>query len=122
MKYSLLGLILLAGSVSAQPLPSAIDCYQNSTQAKDIDAYMSCFADGAEMLDVSRTIDGNRAIRAWALNEVIPYGNTFAHRKILQEDTGYAKTEVKWSAWVAHYHYWWNQDGKITRMSLQYAD
>ncbi|MDG3086399.1 nuclear transport factor 2 family protein [Vibrio hannami] len=122
MKYGFLSLLLLAGSTVAQPLPTAIDCYQSSTQARDIDAYMACFTDDAVMVDVSRTFEGQSAIRRWALNEVIPSGDSFSHKDILETSPGYAKTLVKWSAWNAHYHYWWNDGGKITRMSLQYAD
>ncbi|WCP68985.1 hypothetical protein LYZ37_20890 [Vibrio tubiashii] len=83
---------------------------------------MTCFAEGAVMIDVSRNFLGKDVIRRWALNEVIPYGQSFAHRTILEQKPSYAKTEVKWSSWVAHYHYWWNDEGKITQMSLQYAD
>lgn len=122
MRYNLLALVLVAGSTIAQPLPTAIDCYQSSTQSKDINAYMACFAEDAVMIDVSRNFSGKDAIQRWALNEVIPYGQSFSHRKILEREAGYAKTEVKWSSWVAHYHYWWNDEGKITQMSLQYAD
>ncbi|MEM6986949.1 MAG: nuclear transport factor 2 family protein [Pseudomonadota bacterium] len=116
--------LLLTASVAiaADPLPTAIDCYQTSTRAKDLDAYMACFTRDAEMIDVTRRFTGHNAIRRWAQREVIPSGDSFKHRKILESDAGYAKTEVKWSAWVVHYSYWWNQDGKITRMSLQYAD
>ncbi|WP_375749101.1 hypothetical protein [Vibrio sp. HN007] len=122
MKYSLLPLLLLAGSAVAQPLPTAIDCYQNSTQSRDIDAYMACFTEDAVMVDVSRTFKGKEAIRRWALNEVIPSGDSFSHKEILDSAPDYAKTLVKWSAWRAHYYYWWNDEGKITKMSLQYAD
>ena len=52
-------------------LPTAIDCYQTSSNAKDIDAYINCFTEDAEMIDVSRTFNGHDAIRAWALREVI---------------------------------------------------
>lgn len=103
-------------------LPAAIACYQAAAGAKDIDAYMDCFTPDAEMLDVSRVFNGHDAIRAWALREVIPAGDTFRHRRILDAAPGYAKTEVQWLSWVVHYHYWWNAAGKITKMSLQYAD
>ena len=106
----------------AETLPTAINCYQQSTNAKDIDAYMACFTDNPTMIDVSRTFKGQERIRRWALAEVIPYGNRFKHRKILVSKPGYAKTEIKWLSWVAHYYYWWNAQGKITKMSLQYAD
>ena len=106
----------------AEDLPQAITCYEQSTNAKDIDAYLSCFTPDAEMIDVSRTFVGHDAIRTWALREVISRGDTFRHREILERSEGYAKTEVNWMSWIVHYFYWWNEDGKITRMSLQYAN
>ncbi len=112
----------LGGPAQAQELPAAIACYQSSANAKDIDAYMACFTQDAEMIDVSRTFTGQEAIRAWADREVIPGGDSFRHRKILEQSDGYAKTEVNWLSWVVHYSYWWNADGKIAKMSLQYAN
>lgn len=106
----------------AESLPKAINCYQTSTNSKNVDIYLSCFEGNAEILDVNRTIKGKPAIRRWANREVMPHGETFKHRKILEQRKGYAKTEVKWLSWVVHYYYWWNEDGIITRMSLQYAD
>ena len=115
---------LAAGSVAfaSEKLPTAIKCYQDSTNAKDIDAYLGCFTPDAEMIDVSRTFVGHEAIRKWALREVIPKGDAFTHRRILESSEGYAKTEVSWLRWVVEYSCWWNEDGKITKMSLQYAD
>ncbi len=109
------------GRAQTSDLPTAIDCYRAATNGRDIDAYMDCFADDALMIDVSRDFQGRERIRAWALREVIPHGDSFAHRKILEGEDGYAKTEVKWLSWVVHYSYWWDEDGKITKMSLQYA-
>ena len=71
LKRSLLALVLLAQPLQAADLPTAIACYRDSTNAKDIDAYMACFTEDAEMIDVSRTFTGRDAIRAWALREVI---------------------------------------------------
>ena len=122
LRHSLLAFAIAAQSAFAEGLPQPISCYQQSANAKDIDAYMSCFTPDAEMIDVSRTFTGSDAIRAWALREVIPSGETFKHRGILEQDDGYAKTEVNWLSWVAHYSYWWDEAGKITRMSLQYAN
>lgn len=59
--------------------------YQESTYAKDIDAYLGCFAEDAEMIDVLRSFVGHDAIRPWALREVTPNGETFAHSKVLAE-------------------------------------
>ena len=106
----------------AEELPSAISCYRDSTNSKNIEAYMACFAPGAEMIDVSRSFTGHDAIRAWALREVISSGESFAHRRILERSEGYAKTEVNWLSWVVHYSYWWDDEVRITKMSLQYAD
>lgn len=122
LKYLAVFLALGAVPALAEDLPQAITCYQDSANAKDINAYMACFTQDAEMIDVSRTFNGHDAIRAWALREVIPGGDTFAHREILEQDEGYAKTEVNWLSWVVHYSYWWDAEGKITRMSLQYAN
>lgn len=122
LKYLTISMAIVAGPALAQDLPQAISCCQESANAKDIDAYMACFTEDAEMIDVSRTFNGQDAIRAWAEREVIPSGDTFRHREILEQSEGYAKTEVNWLSWVVHYSYWWNADGKITRMSLQYDD
>lgn len=126
LKHSLLAftfaLPFLAQPLMAEDLPQAIACYQDSTNARDIDAYMACFTPDAEMIDVSHSFSGQDAIRAWALREVISHGETFRHRRILKTSEGYAKTEVNWLSWVVHYSYWWNEAGRITRMSLQYAD
>ncbi|MBF2759356.1 MAG: nuclear transport factor 2 family protein [Ectothiorhodospiraceae bacterium AqS1] len=123
MKYLIAMIFLVATlAVAEDDLPTAIACYQESANAKDIEAYMACFKEDAEMIDVSRTFNGHEAIRAWAVREVIGSGQTFRHRKILDASQGYAKTEVKWLTWIVHYSYWWDEDGKITRMSLQYAD
>ena len=85
LKCGLLALFLLVlpfkadilPTAKAEDLPTAISCYQDSTNAKDIDAYMACFTPDAEMIDVSRTFTGHEAIRAWALREVISHGDTF---------------------------------------------
>ena len=122
LRQVLLALACVAGPASAQQLPIAIACYQDSTNAKDIGAYMACFTEDAQIIDVSRTFSGQDAIQAWAEREVIPGGDTFRHREILEHSDGYAKTEVNWLSWVVHYSYWWNDDGKIIKMSLQYAD
>ena len=109
-------------NLMAAELPTAIQCYQQATNSKSIDAYMNCFTADPVMIDVSRTITGRAAIKRWALAEVIPNGTTFQHRKIIESKPGFAKTEVKWMRWVVHYSYWWDQSGKITKMSLQYRD
>lgn len=103
-------------------IPTAILAYQTGANSKNINTYMAAFGDEITILDVSREISGRDNVRAWALREVIPSGQTFKHRRILEQSEGYAKTEVNWLSWVAHYHYWWDEDGKITRMSLQYAN
>ncbi|WP_025772067.1 nuclear transport factor 2 family protein [Thioalkalivibrio sp. HK1] len=97
MKYLIAVVFLVATTVVAEDdLPIAIACYSESTNAKDIDAYMACFKEDAEMIDVSRTFNGHDAIRAWAIREVIGSGQTFRHRKIIEASEGYAKTEVNW--------------------------
>lgn len=112
----------MAATAAAESLPKAVECYRNSTQSKDIDAYMNCFADNPTILDVNRTLRGEATIRKWALTEVIPHGDEFMHNEILEQNSNYAKTLVRWMVWNAHYYYWWDDNGKITKMSLQYAD
>ena len=118
----LVSLLAVTPVFASEKLPTAIACYQTATNSQNIDAYMACFSDNPEMIDVSRTFRGQKDIRAWALREVIGSGQSFKHRKTLETSPNYAKTEVNWLSWVAHYHYWWDQDGKITKMSLQYAN
>lgn len=118
-------LLVLAANVhplNADELPPAIACYQSATNTGDIDSYLACFAADAKMIDVSREFVGHDAIRAWAIREVIPNGETFSHREFLEVGEGYAKTEVNWMRWVVHYSYWWDAENKITQMSLQYAN
>lgn len=114
--------VVLLNSTYAQTMPKVIECYRNSTQSKDIDAHMKCFVDNPTIIDVSRTLEGSESIRNWALREVIPNGDQFKHREILEQKENYAKTLVRWMIWNAHYFYWWNDSGKIIKMSLQYAD
>ena len=122
LKRFCLALVFLSQPAYADSLPVAISCYQDRTNTKDIDACMACFVPDAEMVDVNRTINGAEAIRAWAEREVIPKGDTFRHRRILESDNNFARAEVNWLTWVVHYSCWWDDSGKITRMSLQYAD
>ena len=119
VRLSLLALAMLSQPALTEDLPKPISCYQDGTYAKDIEAYMSCFTADAEMIDVSRTFVGQDAIRAWALREVISNGETFRHRKILEQEPGNAKTEVNWPAGSFTTHFGWDEDGKISCMSLQ---
>lgn len=118
----LAGLVTLAIPTWADDLPAAISCYQTATNSQDIEAYLACFTDDAVMIDVNREFVGHDAIRVWAEREVMPGGQSFKHLQILEYKDGYAKTEVNWASLVLHYHYWWNGEGKITKMSLQYAE
>lgn len=99
-------LALLSAPAMAQDRPVAIQCYQTSANAEDIDAYMDCFTEDAQIIDVSRTFSGVGAIRPWAMRDVIPNGDTLRHLEILELSDGYAKTEVSWLSWVVHYYYW----------------
>ena len=109
-----LTLAALSHPALAEDLPEPVSCCQDSANAKDIEACMSCVTTAAEMVDVSRTFAGKDAIRAWALREVIPSGETFRHRRIQEQGTGFAKTEANWPNWLVHCTYWWDDAGKIT--------
>ena len=102
-RQSLQAIAMLSQPAFAEDLPKPISCYQDGINARDIDAYMSCFTAGAEMIGESRTFAGQDAIRAWALREVTSNGETFRHREVLGQGPGYAKTEVNWPNWVVHY-------------------
>ena len=103
-------------------IPEAIQCYEKATNSENIENYMSCFVADATIIDVGRKIEGYSDIKRWALREVISYGKSFEHRKVLEQKKGYAKTEVKWRSWVVHYYYWWDKNDKLVKMDLQYAN
>jgi hypothetical protein len=108
--------------LGAEDLPRPLACYQKSARAENIESYMSCFADGAVMIDMGRTFTGKAEIKRWAQREVIPNGSTFKVLAILDRSPGYYKTFVQWMSWRVHYHFWYDHKGKITKMSLQYAE
>jgi hypothetical protein len=118
----LLFFILGSSFLIAEELPIPLACYKKYTQARDIDGYISCFDKEAVMIDVSKTFTGKEEVRRWASREVIPNSNTFDFIEILDEVPGYFKTYVNWMSWKVHYHYWYNENGKITKMSLQYSN
>lgn len=60
-------LLLPAQPLKADDPPEAISCCRDGANAGDIDAHVACLAADAGMIDVSRTITGRDAIRAWAL-------------------------------------------------------
>lgn len=103
-------------------LPKAIEAYQLGAQSEDIEQYMEAFADDISILDVRREIIGRDNVRRWALNEVVNNGSTFNHIEIIEQMGRYAQTEVNWLSFRAHYYYWWNEEGQITHMSLQYTN
>lgn len=57
-RLALLSLFLPSPLIAQDNLPAAVQCYQVSANAQDLDAYMDCFAPDAEMIDVSRTFTG----------------------------------------------------------------
>jgi hypothetical protein len=72
---------------------------------------MSCFVDDAVMIDVGGTFKGKKAIRNWTLRDVIPNGDTFEVKQILDSGPGYYKNSVQRMSWVVHYHFWYNEQG-----------
>ncbi len=111
-----------ATAVSAQSIPAAVDAYRQATNARDLEAYVALFADDAIMVDVGRRFTGRSAIRPWAAREVMPHGETFAIRSVEATSPGYAKVLVNWYRWIVYYYFWYDDENRITMMSLQYRE
>lgn len=121
LRQGLLALAMLSQPAFAGDLPKPISFYQDAANAKDIDAYMSCFTADAEMTDVSRAHTGQDAIRAWALREVTAKG-IFRQRENLERGAGTCEDRRELAELEHLLHIRWVDEGKITRMSFQYAN
>ncbi|BDP43827.1 hypothetical protein DAETH_37960 (plasmid) [Deinococcus aetherius] len=121
---------LLAPTAFGQPAPSSarvsvpapVQCYVNAVNRNNLNALVSCFASGGVVIDVSRQIRGQEAIRTWARNEVM--GGTLRVLSATPRPNG-VRLLVHWAprgsqGWRAAYTFtYWN--GKLTRADLQYA-
>ncbi|MEV5828489.1 nuclear transport factor 2 family protein [Spirillospora sp. NPDC052242] len=119
---------LVAGCGSDEPpaapdvLP-AVEAYVDAVNARDLDALAESFAPDGEVVDVSRTIAGRAAIRAWARDEVI--GGTLRVLSVAERRDDGRKLLVHWAprgseGWRAHYDFTVSASG-ITTADLQYA-
>ncbi|MEU4542517.1 nuclear transport factor 2 family protein [Nonomuraea dietziae] len=119
-----------ATTPSATASPQAVQgvgreamAYVDAVNAGDLDALVASFAEGAEIVDVSRSIHGRAAIREWASNEVI--GGRLTVLSIAQERQDGQRLLVRWApggsdGWRAHYDFTW-ANGRIVKADLQYA-
>lgn len=97
--------------------------YVDAVNAGDLDALVASFAPDAEIIDVSRSIQGHDAIRQWAGNEVI--GGTLRVLSIAERRADGQKLLVHWApggsgGWRAHYDFTVG-GGRIVKADLQYA-
>ncbi|MDP9486795.1 MAG: nuclear transport factor 2 family protein [Actinomycetota bacterium] len=100
----------------------AESCYVDAVNAEDLNALVGCFSPEGVVVDVSDRIEGQDAIRRWAVNEVM--GGTL---EVLEAEprTGGVRLLVHWapegsSGWRAYYTFE-AKDGRIVAADLQYA-
>jgi hypothetical protein len=101
---------------------AASECYLEAVNARNLDKLTACFAPDALIIDVTRQITGQTAIRTWAQNEVIG-GSLQVVRN--EASANRDRMLVHWApagsnGWRAYYTFDY-VDGRITRADLQYA-
>ncbi|GAB2961305.1 nuclear transport factor 2 family protein [Nonomuraea fastidiosa] len=112
----------VATSASGQVVPEA-QAYVDAVNAKDLAALVASFAPDGEIVDVSRSIKGHDAIRAWADREVI--GGSLRVIEVAEQRADGQKLLVYWApagsdGWRAHYDFTVG-GGRIVKADLQYA-
>lgn len=112
-----------ARSGTAPDVLPAARAYVDAVNARDLDALADAFAPDAEVIDVSRTIVGRKAIRAWARAEVI--GGRLRVLSVVEQRPNEQKLLVHWApsgsdGWRAHYEFT-IAAGRIATADLQYA-
>ncbi|HEX6461756.1 MAG TPA: nuclear transport factor 2 family protein [Candidatus Saccharimonadales bacterium] len=102
----------------------AAQAYFDAVNSRNLDAAVQAFATDAEVIDVSRSIKGEAAIRNWANNEVI--GGTYKIISMTQYDAGQdiliEFTPPGASSGFRASYKFDISNGKIQRANLQYAD
>ena len=123
-------LVGCAGSkpgASTRPAPvdvlPAAQAYVDAVNRRDLDGLVNAFHTDGRIVDVSRTITGQDAIRAWARNEVI--GGSLQVLEVVERRPTGQKLLVRWAptgsdGWLAHYDFT-SDDGRIRVANLQYA-
>jgi ketosteroid isomerase-like protein len=103
-------------------LDPAVSCYVEAVNARNLEGLVNCFASDGVVVDVTRQIKGQEAIRTWARNEVIG-----GKLEVLENQPGPGRNKllVKWSpagsqSWKAWYSFEF-KEGKLTSADLQYA-
>ncbi|TDO55079.1 SnoaL-like protein [Kribbella sp. VKM Ac-2571] len=106
----------------AAPAPTTVDvlpavqAYVDAVNRRDLDGLVNAFHTDGRIVDVSRTIAGQDAIRTWARNEVIG-GSLQALEVVERRPTG-QNVLVRWApagsdGWLAHYDF--TSDGGASR-------
>jgi ketosteroid isomerase-like protein len=103
-------------------LDPAVSCYVEAVTARNLEGLVNCFASDGVVVDVTRQIKGQEAIRTWAHNEVIG-----GKLEVLENQPGPGRNKllVRWSpagsqGWKAWYSFEF-KEGKLTSADLQYA-
>jgi hypothetical protein len=103
-------------------LPAA-QAYVVAVNRRDLDGLVNAFHTDGRIVDVSRTITGQDAIRTWARNEVI--GGSLQVLEVVERRSTGQKLLVRWApagsdGWLAHYDFT-SDGGRIRVANLQYA-
>lgn len=112
-----------AASSTADVLPAA-RAYVDAVNRADLDALVAAFAPDGQILDVSRRITGQDAIRRWADNEVI--GGTLRVDGVTAIAPDTQRLRVHWApsgsdGWAADYTFTIRGD-RVVLADLQYAN
>ena len=126
--FSLASILLPAESVHSSDdltIPEQAQCYFSAAAASDSAALAKCFQQKAVIIDVSREISGLDQILIWAEREV--FGGRYEVLDIVSKPEKGIKLLIRFippgysgDGFKAHYTFEF-EDGKISRMNLQYA-
>ncbi|GAA1555741.1 hypothetical protein GCM10009804_10770 [Kribbella hippodromi] len=108
---------------TARDVLPAVQVYVDAVNRGDLDGIVRAFHPDGEIVDVSRTISGDKAIRVWARNEVV--GGALRVVRIVERRADGQKLLVHWApggtgGFEAHYHFTVRGD-RIAAANLQYA-
>jgi hypothetical protein len=101
----------------------AVRAYVDAVGRRDLDGLVNSFHADGRIVDVSRTISGQEAIRTWARNEVI--GGTLEVLEVVEQRADGQKLLVRFApagsdGWRAHYDFT-IRSNRISEANLQYA-
>lgn len=112
-----------AGTASPHDVLPAVRAYVDAVNRRDLDGLVNAFRPDGRIVDVSRTITGQDAIRTWARNEVV--GGSLHVVRVVERRHDGQKLLVRWApagsnGWLAHYDFT-VAGTQISLADLQYA-